>query len=145
MLSLTTLALAQDVVLRESLATSASADEVRGGTFTGAGWRVDDSNARLYWDLGTQLERGDLSVTIDGISWDILRLANTRLIELFSWDGHSDDNRAINLRLYGEGGGDPYEEWGDLKLLGWDRTTNPGGEHLVAEERYYGLDWDGLP
>ncbi len=138
-------ALAQDYVLNETLATGASADEVRGGTFTGAGWRVDDANSRLYWDFGMQLERGDLSVTIDGISWGNLLNANNHLVELFSEGGHSSDNRAINLRLYGEGDGDPYGEWGDLKFLGWDRTTNPGGEHLVAEQRYYGLDWDGLP
>lgn len=136
--------LAQDVVLDEPLLTGASADEVRGGTFTGAGWRVDDANARLYWDLGTQIERGDLSVTIDDISWDNLLLANNHLIELFSDGGHSSDNRAINLRLYGYGDGDPYGEWGDLKLLGWDRTTDPDGEDRVSEERYYGLDWDGL-
>ncbi len=139
------LALAQDVSIHESLAVTTSADSVSGGTFTGAGWRIDDSNSKLYWDLGAQLAEGDLSITIDDISWDNLVGANNHLIELFSDGGHSSDNRAINLRLYGGGDGDPYGEWGDLKLLGWDRTTNPGGEHLVAEQRYYGLDWDGLP
>ncbi len=138
-------AFAQDVELHDTLATTSSANEIRGGTFTGAGWRVDDSNSRLYWDFGAQLESGDISVTVDDISWDNLLFANNHIIELFSDGGHSSDNRAINLRLYGGGDGDPFGEWGDLKLLGWDRTTNPGGEHLVAEQRYYGLDWDGLP
>lgn len=144
LLLLVPLTLAQDVVLNEALASGATATEVRGGTFTGAGWRVDDSNSRLYWDLGAQLESGDISVTIDDISWDNLINANNHLIELFSDGGHSSDNRAINLRLYGYGDSDEYGEWGDLKLLGWDRTTNPA-EDLVAEQRYYGLDWDGLP
>jgi hypothetical protein len=136
---------AQDVSLHETLYTTTSADSVSGGTFTGSGWRIDDSGSKLYWDLGTQLAAGDISVTIDDISWDNLQGANNHLLELFSDGGHSSDNRAINLRLYGEGDGDPYGEWGDLKLLAWDRTTNPGGDDLVAEQRYYGLDWDGLP
>lgn len=145
MLLLIQTALAQDVSIHESLATGSSATTIYGGTFTGAGWRLDDANSRMVWDLGTQVERGDISVTVDGISWDNLLGANNHLIELFSEGGHSSDNRAINLRLYGYGDGDPYGEWGDLKLLAWDRTTNPGGEDLVAEQRYYGLDWDGLP
>jgi MYXO-CTERM domain-containing protein len=133
-------AAAQEVSIHESLASTSSATTVYGGTFTGAGWRVDDSNSRLYWDFGTQVESGDVSVTVDDISWDNLCCANNHIIELFSWGGHSDDNRAINLRLYGEGDGDPYDEWGDIKLVVWDRATD-----LFAEQRYYGLDWDGLP
>jgi hypothetical protein len=140
-IALVAAALAQDVSIAESLATSSSATTVYGGTFTGAGWRVDDASSRLFWDFGAQVERGDVSVTVSDVALEDVTLANNHLIELFSEGGHWGDNRAINLRVYGRGTeAEPASDWGQIKLVVWDRATD-----LFAEERYAGVDWDGLP
>ncbi len=133
-------ALAGDVEIHDTLYTSSSATTVYGGTFTGAGWRIDDSNSRMFWDFGQQVDSGDISVVIDGITLDSLTTDNNHLIELFDQGGHFDGcTRAINLRVYGEGDPSaPASDWGGLKLKVWDSVN-------VAEQRADAPDWDGLP
>ncbi len=131
-------AFAGDVEIHDSLANSSSASVVYGGTFTGAGWRVDDPNSRMYWDFGQQVDTGDISVTIDDISWDNLTGENNHLIELFDAGGHfSGATRAINLRVYGAGDG-TAADWGEVKLKVWDPSN-------AAEARASAQDWDGGP
>ncbi len=125
------------VWLCESLATGAGAAEnFGGGSFTGSGFLIaDNSESKLHWDLGQQLDRGHVEVVIENLSLESLQHANQHLIELFSDGGHWDSERAINVRAYGDDGPD---EWGDLKLKIWD---NPAA--LVAETRYTDYGWDG--
>ncbi len=130
---LLSLALAQDVTIRDSLATSSSATAVYGGSFTGWGWRIDDSNSRQYWDFGTQLARGQVSVVIDDVTLSNLTGDNNHMIELFDEGGHWDSNRAINMRVYGS---DNSADHGQVKLKCWDEVT-------YAEERAAMFDWDG--
>ncbi len=127
------LAFGQDVSVRESLATGSSATAVYGGSFTGSGWRIDDSNSRQYWDFGTQLARGQVSVVIDDVTLTNLTGDNNHMIELFDEGGHWDSNRAINLRVYGS---DNSADHGQAKLKCWDEVT-------YAEERAAMFDWDG--
>jgi MYXO-CTERM domain-containing protein len=128
-------ALAQDVSISDSLATGSSATTIYGGTFTGSGWHVDDANSRMFWDFGTQVERGEVSVTIDGITLDSMGPANNHVIELFDSGGHWSSNRAVNVRIYGNGSPD---EAGQVKLKCWDPTG-------AAEARTPALTWDGSP
>lgn len=130
---LVALALAQDVNIRDSLASGSSATAVYGGSFTGSGWRIDDSNSRQYWDFGAQLARGQVSVVIDEVSLGNLTGDNNHMIELFDEGGHWDSNRAINLRVYGS---DNSADHGQAKLKCWDETQG-------AEDRAAMFDWDG--
>lgn len=127
---------AQDVSIHESLDSRSSATTIYGGTFTGAGWRVDDSASRMYWDLGTQVNRGRVRVVIDDVDWSNLLYDNNHFIELFDEGGHWSAHRAINLRVYGS---DDPESWGQVKLKCWDDLGN------VAEARGPRVDWDGGP
>ena len=130
-------ALAQDVSIHETLATMSSATDVYGGTFTGSGWRIDDSNSRMMWDFGKQVDRGRVSVVIDDITLENLQGDNNHLIELFDSGGHWSCNRAINFRVYGPNGG-PGQQ-GDIKLKAWDNNGN------FNEARGGIQDWDGKP
>lgn len=128
------LAAAQDVSIHDELRSGSSATTVYGGSFTGAGWRVDDSNSRMFWDFGTQVDRGEVSVVIDDVSFENLQGDNNHLIELFDAGGHWSCSRAINFRVYGPAGGEDGR--GDVKLKVW----SPEG---YAEERGGVQDWDG--
>lgn len=130
------LAAAQDVSIHDELRSGSSATTVYGGTFTGAGWRVDDPNSRMFWDFGTQVDRGEVSVVIDDVTFENLQGDNNHLIELFDAGGHWSCSRAINLRVYGpDEGADGH---GDVKLKVW----SPEG---YAEARGGVQDWDGGP
>lgn len=131
--------LAQDVMIRESLATGSSATDYYGGTFTGSGWRVDDSNSRQMWDFGTQVNRGSVSVTIDAITFENLTGDNNHLIELFDDNGHFSGYRhLINVRVYGADDGP--DQHGDIKL-----KTHDADSGLYSEARGGIQDWDGRP
>lgn len=130
------LALAQDVVLRESLATTSTATDYYGGTFTGSGWRIDDPNSRQMWDLGAQVNRGSVSFTLDGVTFENLTGDNNHILELFDAGGHfSGAARAINIRVYGS---DNPADHGDIKLKVWDEVG-------YNEARGGIQPWDGLP
>lgn len=129
--------LAQDVSIHESLASGTSATAVYGGTFTGGGWRVDDTNSRLYWDLGVQVERGSVSFTTDDVDWSNLLGDNNEFIQMFDAGDKWSCTRAITFRVYGDL---EAASWGDLKLKTWDNTSG-----LVSEARGGVQDWDGGP
>ena len=126
---------AQDLTLDEALASGSSATEVRGGTFTGSGWRVDNSGDGLFWDLGTQVDRGTVSFTLDAVTLANLTGDNNHIVELFDAGDHWSCSRAINVRVYGS---DNPADHGDIKLKVWE----PGG---YAEARGGIQVWDGLP
>lgn len=128
-------ALAQDIAIHESLHSGSSATDIHGGTFTGSGWRLDDSNSRMMWDFGTQVNRGSVSVVLDGVTFDNLTGDNNHIIELFDSGGHFSSNRAINVRVYGSS--NPAEH-GDIKLKVWDEVNG-------AEARGGIQAWDGKP
>ncbi len=134
---LISLALAQDVDFRDALTSGTSATTVYGGTFTGAGWRVDDENSRLYWDLGTQLERGTVAFTTDDITFDNLTGDNNEFIQLFDSGDKWSCSRAVTVRVYGS---DDGSSWGDIKLKTWDNTSG-----LFSEARGGVQVWDGEP
>lgn len=127
---------AQDVVIRDDLHASSTATTVYGGTFTGTGWRVDDASSRLFWDLGTQVERGSVSVVIDDVTLENLQGDNNHLIELFDEGGHWSCHRAVNFRVYGPADAASH---GDVKLKVWDDQGHG------AEARGGIQDWDGGP
>lgn len=137
LLALASLSFAQDVKIHESLATSSSATDIYGGTFTGSGWRIDDSNSRMMWDFGRQVDHGRVSVVVDDITLENIQGDNNHLIELFDSGGHWSCNRAINFRVYGPAGGE--DQHGDIKLKAWDNNGH------FTEARGGVQDWDGNP
>ena len=131
------LALAQDVSFRDSLASGTTATTVHGGTFTGAGWRVDDANSRLFWDIGTQVHRGTVSFTTDDITLANLTGDNNEFIQMFDQGDKWSCTRAVTMRVYGDITGD---SWGDIKLKTWDNASG-----LYSEARGGVQNWDGGP
>lgn len=131
------LAHAQDVSLRDPLLTGTTATAVYGGSFTGAGWRVDDENSRLYWDLGAQVNRGSVTFTTSGITLDNLVGDNNEFIQLFDSGDKWSCTHGIEIRAYGDLEAASH---GDIKLKTWDNTSG-----LYSEERGGVQVWDGLP
>jgi hypothetical protein len=129
---------AQDVVVDEGLRTGSSATEIHGGTFTGDGWRIDDSNSRMFWDLGGQYENGWAEFTITGVTLEALGNENMHIFELFDEGGHWSAHRAVNIRVYGDGANNDAWDHGQIKLKCWD----PNG---AVEARTPNLSWDGSP
>jgi MYXO-CTERM domain-containing protein len=128
---------AQDVSIRDSLASSTTATTVYGGTFTGTGWRVDDSSSRLYWDLGTQVQTATVSFTTDDITLSNLTGDNNEFIQMFDSGDKWSCTHAVTMRAYGDITG---TSWGDVKLKTWDNASG-----LYSEARGGVQDWDGGP
>lgn len=137
MLLVATLGFAQDVGIHDPLTTGSTATTVYGGSFTGAGWRVDDENSRLTWDFGTQVERGTLTFTTSGIDTTNLTGDNNEFVQLFDAGDKWSCTRAVEFRVYGSDDGD---QQGDVKLKTWDN-----GSGLYSEDRGGVQVWDGAP
>ena len=131
------LAFAQDVSIRDALSSGTTATTVYGGSFTGSGWRVDDSNSRLFWDFGKQVGEGSVSFTTDDITFENLTGDNNEFIQLFDTGDKWSCTHAVTMRVYGS---DDGSSWGDIKLKTWDNASG-----LWSEARGGVQDWDGGP
>ena len=91
-----------------------------GGTFVDGGWQVDQFSDHILYDLGTEVERGVLSVHVRGIGMETLdnnTLAGHNkhhVIEFFDGTYGGEIDFGTNIRLYGSQGENP-DTYGTVK------------------------------
>jgi len=128
------------IYLCDPLDDGTSSGDVIGGTFVDDGWQVDAFENRILYDLGTEVERGVLSVYVRGLGMETLdnhTLAGHNkhhVIEFFDGTYGGEIDYGTNIRLYGSEGENP-DTYGNVKyqLGSW-----PNAEVQCPGEVYLG-------
>jgi MYXO-CTERM domain-containing protein len=101
------------IYLCDPLDDGASVGTAQGGTFVEDGWRVDEFSDHILYDLGTDVERGVLSVYVRGLGMETLDNQTMaghnkhHVIEFFDGTYASEIDYGTNIRLYGSLGENP--------------------------------------
>ncbi len=128
--------------LCDPLDDGASVGTVTGGTFVDDGWQVDAFEDYILYDLGTEAERGTLSLYVRGLGMETLDNGTFsgnkhHVVEFFDGPWSGDIDYGTNVRLYGSIGENP-DTYGRIK---YQIGSWPGAPVECPGEVYLGT-WD---